>query len=122
MERRETDTCIYILRDDGIIQQTVKPGQRQDLPDAEKNMAVFDALADGQKRRLLVDLRRSGPTGPGVREFYAKHTEKLVAAAMIVEGSLSEMIGNFFIRLNRPKSPTRLFNDEAAALAWLKSQ
>jgi hypothetical protein len=122
VQTAETDTCFYVLRDDGIIQQTVKPNCRQDVPDAEKNMEVFFSLAGGEKRRLLVDLRKSGPTGPGVREYYAKQAVHLIASAMIVEGSLSEMIGNFFITLNRPPAPTRLFNNEASAVAWLKLQ
>jgi hypothetical protein len=122
MERRETDTCVYVVRDDGIVQQVIKPGKRQELADAEANIAVFEQLAGGQRCRLLVDLRQSGPTGPGVREHYAKHAEKCIATAMIIDGALSQMIGNFFITLNRPVSPTRLFNSEAAAVAWLKSQ
>ena len=33
---------------------------------------------------------------------------------------LGRMMGNFFINVNKPKAPTRLFDDEAPALAWLK--
>jgi hypothetical protein len=31
------------------------------------------------------------------------------------------MIGNFFINLNKPLAPTRLFTSEAAALTWLRT-
>jgi hypothetical protein len=30
------------------------------------------------------------------------------------------MIGNLFIRIGRHAYPTRLFNDEGEAIAWLK--
>jgi hypothetical protein len=30
------------------------------------------------------------------------------------------MMGNLFITANRPTTPTRLFDDEASAVAWLK--
>jgi hypothetical protein len=85
-------------------------------------MKVFMSLAGGEKRLLLVDLRQSGPTGPGVREFYAAHTVHLHATAMVIGNSLSEMIGNFFIKLNNPTVPTRLFTSEAVAVSWLKTQ
>lgn len=120
--RVQTGTCDFTVRDDGIIVQTARDFARQELSDAEENMRAFKQLADGKRRLLLVDLRRSGPTGAGVREYYAKHANLLIANAMLIEGSLSEMIGNFFIRLNRPAAPTRLFSVEAAAIAWLKSE
>jgi hypothetical protein len=120
--KMQTGTCDYTVREDGIIVQTARDFARQELADAEENMRVFRQLAGGKPRLLLVDLRRSGPTGAGVREYYAKHAELLIANAMLIEGSLSEMIGNFFIRLNRPSAPTRLFTSEAAAIAWLKSE
>jgi hypothetical protein len=30
------------------------------------------------------------------------------------------MAGNLFINMNRPPTPTRLFDKEAAAVAWLQ--
>jgi len=30
------------------------------------------------------------------------------------------VIGNFFIGINKPPLPTRLFDDEPAAVAWLQ--
>jgi hypothetical protein len=119
MREIETGTSQFVLRDDGIVQQTAKPGLKQELADAKENMKAFFELAGGQKRLLLVDLRKTGPTGSGVREYYAEHSVHLHATAMVIEGALSEMIGNFFIRLNRPAAPTKLFTSEPAAVAWL---
>ena len=41
--------------------------------------------------------------------------------AIVVESSLSRVIANFFMGLNRPEFPTRLFNDEQEAREWLAS-
>jgi hypothetical protein len=117
----ETDTAHYIMRPDGIVLQTIKPGMRQELKDAQQNMAAFHKIAAGEKCLLLVDLRESGPTGPGVREFYAQNTVHITASAMLIGSSLSQMIGNFFINLNRPTVPCKLFTSEQAAVAWLKA-
>jgi hypothetical protein len=121
MDTAETPTAFYTLRPDGIIVQCVKNGARQEIKDAQENMDAFVKLAAGQKRLLLVDLRESGPTGRGVREYYAENTTRLLASAFIVGSSLSQMIGNFFINVNRPASPCRLFTSEQAAIVWLKT-
>ncbi len=84
-------------------------------------MTVYLRLAGDQKKALLIDIRESGPTGPGVREYYAQNTIHLLASAMLVGSPLSQMIGNFFINLNKPLSPCRLFTSEAAAVGWLKT-
>jgi hypothetical protein len=56
-----------------------------------------------------------------VREFYAQHSPRLKANAMLVGSVLSEMIGNFFINLNKPDAPTKLFTNESDAVNWLLS-
>jgi hypothetical protein len=121
MDTAETPTARYTLRSDGIILQRIKSGARQELKDAQENMEAFLRLAAGQKRLLLVDLRESGPSGRGVREYYAENSTRLLASAFLVGSSLSQMIGNFFINVNRPASPCRLFTSEQAALLWLKT-
>lgn len=42
------------------------------------------------------------------------------AVALIVGTPLSRMMGNVFLSVSKPMAPTRLFHDEASALAWLQ--
>jgi hypothetical protein len=42
------------------------------------------------------------------------------AAALLIGSPLTRAIGNFFMGLNKPLIPTRLFTSETEALAWLK--
>ena len=106
---------------DGTLTVRLKPGVRQELKDAQENMAVYLRLAAEQRRLLLVDLRDSGPTGPGVRELYAQHTAQTLASALLVGSPLSQMIGNFFLSINRPSAPCRMFTAEAPAVLWLRT-
>ena len=41
------------------------------------------------------------------------------AAAFVIDGGISRVIGNFAISLNRGPIPLRLFTDEQEAHAWL---
>jgi hypothetical protein len=91
----DTATALYEIRSDGIIVQRVKPGAKQELKDAQDNMNLFLRLADNQKACLLVDLRESGPTGAGVREFYSQQSVHLLALGMVIGSPLSVDFGSW---------------------------
>lgn len=42
------------------------------------------------------------------------------ACALIVDSAINRLIGNFFLRISKPKAPTRLFTDKSKALDWVK--
>jgi hypothetical protein len=42
------------------------------------------------------------------------------AFAIIIQSPLSRVIGNFFMGLNKPRVPARLFKSEKEAVKWLK--
>ncbi len=45
--------------------------------------------------------------------------KKMIAQAIVVSGLATRLLGNFFIRFNKPASPTRLFSKTDEAIAWL---
>lgn len=45
--------------------------------------------------------------------------ELVLASAMIVTNPMLKMTANFYIMVNRPKNPTKLFTDRESALEWL---
>ena len=40
--------------------------------------------------------------------------------AIIANSTLSKIVGNLFLMFSKPIIPTKIFTDEAAALAWLQ--
>jgi hypothetical protein len=57
------------------------------------------------------------------RATFAKPNDKDTTGgvAVLIKSRISETIGNFVIKVSRPKYPTRLFLNEEHAVAWLKS-
>jgi len=55
------------------------------------------------------------------RDFLAleKSCEGIIAAAVLVNSPIGSMIGNFFIKINRPFILTKIFTDELEAKIWL---
>jgi hypothetical protein len=43
------------------------------------------------------------------------------AVALLIGSPVSRVIGNFFLGINKPPYPTRIFTSEAEALSWLKN-
>jgi len=120
-----TRTSEYHVREDGIVVQTVTAaGGKMTLEDARANTQMFEQLAEGRKRRLLVDMAVPFSTEPGVRDYYAsEEASRLVGAmAMVTPSSTSRIIGNFFLRINQPSYPCRLFSETHLAIAWLLQQ
>ena len=108
------------LRPDGIVQLVWGPGVAMGLDDAIASTDAMSKLTGGQRAPLLVDVHDTGPQDRPARVEFVRRGDLVAAVALIVATPLSRMMGNFFLNVSKPMAPTRLFDDEAAALAWLQ--
>ncbi len=110
------------LGEDGIIRCVALFTPTHTLADAKENVAITLKLAQGKKRPLLIDIRQAKFVDRESRAYYAgpENAKVALAAAFLIASPLSKMIGNFFLRLNKTRFPTRLFTSEAEAIEWLK--
>ncbi len=107
------------LPSDGVVRLVWAPPP-SGLEDA---LATIDAMTDltgGRPAPLLVDTTHAGPQDRAARMEFIRRHEVVSAVALVVGNPLSRMMATFFVNVSRPKAPTRLFEDEASALAWLK--
>lgn len=44
-----------------------------------------------------------------------------IADAFVINSIALKLVGNFYIRYNKPVRPTRIFNNEEDALVWLRN-
>jgi hypothetical protein len=108
------------LRPDGVVQLVWAPGVAMGLEDAIAATDAMTKLTGGRRSPLLVDVRDSGPQDRPARMEFVRRGDLVSAVALLVANPLSRMMGNFFLTVSKPMAPTRLFDDEATALAWLK--
>lgn len=116
-----TRTSVYELRADGIVVQTSQTTDLHTLADARENAVAYRKLVAGTKPPLLVDMRVTGATESGVREFYGELSAEASAVAFVIGNVVGRVIGNFYMAMKRPPTPTQLFTDVETALRWLKS-
>lgn len=120
--RAETRTAIIELRDDGILMVSMKKGSAVTIEDAEENHLASARVAGDARLLVLVDVRPAVSITREARIYFADENVRsnTVAQALIIDSGVSKVIGNFFIGLNKPKFPVKLFTSEDKAVDWLK--
>lgn len=108
------------MRADGIVHLVWALGSTVTLEDAVAATEVMAQLTGGRRSPLLVDTRKIGPMDRPARSEFVRRGDLVSAVALVIDTPLSRMIGNFFLAVSKPVAPTRLFDDEASALAWLQ--
>jgi hypothetical protein len=121
---RETRTCRHELDPRGFVRATVFEGADMDLADARDNVAATFEVGGRRRTPVLVDLRGVRSQTRECRKYFVgpEATAMTGPVALLVGSPVSRVIGNFFLRLNDQRVPTRLFSDEGEAAAWLLAQ
>jgi len=92
-----------------------------DLDIAKKNVQTRMDFVKGQSYPACIFLKDFRSVDKSAREYLAKEgAELLTAAAFICESALTRSLGNFFLVVNKPKIPLRLFKEKTAAENWLR--
>jgi hypothetical protein len=110
------------LRADGLLCFYAAPGMVLTLERAQCLLRAGLTLIGGQPRPTFVHMQEVARVDREARAYFASDEYLTLSSqtALIVGSPVSRVIGNFFVGLNRPKYPIRLFNEEAPAIAWLK--
>ncbi|PTX18254.1 hypothetical protein C8N40_10653 [Pontibacter mucosus] len=68
----------------------------------------------------LFDITRIKQSTKDARDFLANEGNELVSAsAILISSPMLQMTANFYIMVNKPINPTRMFTDRKSALEWL---
>lgn len=110
------------MGDDGIARTVVKPQAEISLSDAKENTRAIEELYEGEKFPLLIDTRPLKYISKEARDHFSIKDRPTVlnSFALLIGSPLSRIIGNFFMGLNKPSIPMRLFTSEKEAIKWLK--
>ena len=110
------------MRQDGIVRITWISTVEVTLSVAEECKAAIEDISQGQIRPLLVDIRVSKGVNREARAYMAGPMMDVVGAvALFVDSPVSQLLANFFLRINKPTIPTKMFTSETEALKWLQT-
>jgi hypothetical protein len=107
---------------DGIMHLRLKEGAEFNLETTKEQYAAQDELTGTDDYAVLVDATHHVSMSKESREFMAAYVNpRRKATALLTRYNLATLIlANFYMKFNQPKTPTKLFNHEDEAIAWLK--
>lgn len=117
---KHCDAFKVVLRSDGILAYHPVRGLILTHPIALQVIELGAQIANGPKPTLVL-MQDMARVDRHARECLASEAYMRVCSqtALVVGSPVSRVIGNFFVGLNRPKYPLRLFDDLARATQWL---
>jgi hypothetical protein len=118
----ETEIAKVWLGEDGIVRVINFPGVEVNLENFTEIYNTVKKLCMGKKVPVLDDIRGIKSVTRETRLFVTGKDAAQVgsAVALLIGSPVSKVIGTFFLGLNKPPFPTKLFTSEEKALEWLK--
>ena len=117
----KTRTAQAWVDKDGMINIRSNAGFLHSLADATENIKALYPLSLDLKRPAMIDISDIKGMSREARSLYSgKESDKLFSAiALIVTSPISLVVGNFFLGINKPSIPIRIFSDKKKATRWL---
>ncbi len=121
-ETRIVNIFTLNMREDGILHTHVSSERVQTVNDLKEVVPIVGEMVNYKQVPLLVTLDDFALPSADVRKFWAdKETCPYNSAeAFIAVSPGHKMIGNFYLAINKPGRPTKMFSKEEEAIIWLK--
>lgn len=107
-----------------VVVAVPRAGYRQTEESARRSLELLAQVAAqaGHRLSVIVLVDRVHAQDAGSRRVWSSDESTRVRAslALVCTSALARAIGSFFIGLNRPVTPTRMFASFHAALEWSK--
>jgi hypothetical protein len=109
--------CATVSLEQGVVVVRFDQGVSVDAAEMRR---ILEAQAQLGAKLVLVDARPVKDMSREAQEISAKDgVPGTIAVAILIDGPVSVVLGNFFLRLQRPPYATRLFRGEVEARRWL---
>ena len=118
---RERPLFSVELRSDGILVYRPVPGLVLTYATALEVYGTGLEIVDGPKPTMVL-MPEMARVEREARAFFASDEYMRVCSqtALVVGSPVSRVIASFFVGLNRPKYPHKIFDDSELALGWLR--
>jgi hypothetical protein len=120
----ETTNSKYFLVDVGVLAVLPHPGTIDDRASAREEVAFQASYANktGRSYATIIFLENVVSQEKDARRVYQTELDftTCLGAALVGGTILSRAVGSFFLGVNRPRIPTRLFPTFDEALAWAR--
>lgn len=116
----------------GITVEKIEPDiLRYDVPkDVHINLNTIkelwefgNSLFPDKKRKVLAIFNSNFTPSHEAADFMVgvKRSEKVIAEAFCINSSILRLMTNFYLKIKKPIIPSKVFEEEKKAIAWLQS-
>ena len=118
----EIPEAIIHCRSDGIIHVTFKDDVEVDIPLQLRMLKIYIEYCGNTKRPFMFSAFNNVTVTKEARENAVKIEPNFpaLAAAVVADSLPYRLIANFYVNINKPKKPYKIFKDIEQAAIWLK--
>jgi hypothetical protein len=122
MENVHDTPHVLLEMKDGILFGTYKKGLKMNLEVAKDIVKARLEFTGGKNVPAIIYNQGVVSMDKPARDFLASPdgTKGLKAAAMMLDSAFSSFLGNFYLSVNKPPMPVRIFTNTKAALGWIQ--
>jgi hypothetical protein len=119
----EISSSEIMLRSDGIIHFYIKTNVNLTGNDAKEMVDAAGKVGNNKKYPVLISAGKYALAEKEAREFAASEegNKYTIAGAIVVKSLAQKLLGNAYLKVNKPVTPTALFDNEENAIKWLRT-
>ena len=123
LNKIELDAAEVMLRNDGIVHFYIKANINLSVQDAKEIVSATGKIGSNKKYPILISSGKYALADKEAREFAASEAgnKYTIAGAIVVKSLAQKLLGNAYLKVNKPVTPTALFETEEKAITWLKT-
>jgi hypothetical protein len=124
LEEIELATANFIKLEHGIIWIRYKHIEEEfSLKQAKTHTKAISKLSGGQPVHLIIDFRDLDfGFSNEARDYFAQddtHSSFRLSQSLILSSIAHRIVGNFYLKFNKPNCPARIFAKPVDALEWI---
>ena len=122
-EHKTSTTTITVL-EHNIFENRINAGETVTIDDVIKTKEINQNLAKNIPYCVLITKGEFSIVPAKVREFISR-TDFIgitIAKALLTSSIADKIVGQFYIKINKPAIKTKLFTNRQKAIHWLKEQ
>lgn len=120
-----TDIGEVTVREPGLVYAKAFSGVEITLKQVKEYHSMVEYLSKSEPHITVLDISGLKYMSKESREFISKRSSdwgKTLGVALIVNSFTARMIANFFLTVNRPQYPIKVFTDSLLAQQWARSE
>ncbi len=123
IDKIKTATGTVSFQEEGIVRYQIDQTDEITLQNVKEYLEAVRNLGGGKAFCNLVVMKEFIQVGDEARKYAAGEESNMytIADAFVINSIALKLVGNFYIRYNKPVRPTRIFNNEEDALVWLRT-